>query len=482
MPAPSRFLQENLFPQAARLIDLGASLLRWNKIWTKDIDVDGTATVPTPVNTTDATTKAYVDALFNPVVATIEEADGSPSISPPSTLRFDQADGFVLTNPSGTIARVDLASVPNSVLANSTVTVNGTSIALGASGTLTLASANFANQGTTTTVLHGNAAGNPSFAQVSLTDDVTGTLPVGNGGTNATTAATARTSLGAAPLDPQFLTLATNAELSNERVLTAGKGISFTDAGAGSTLTLNSSFGISAVRGVVGARASTTTYTISSARLIEFFNPTTVVIEKVTVSQGSLTVDITTQGRNGLDYAPGATASTWHYLYYTWDGSTVALRLSKTSPATGPTLANGETSWAFITALFLNGSSQFIATRIRGNFVNYDARQSVLSGGTQTGTYTSIGSLASLVPPEATCGQIALQCNASTTGTGAVAISISVDATNAWCDVQGYNSNTTAIGYMQTPNSAQTLYYMMTGAATASGSVFVIGYWVDNGS
>lgn len=44
----------------------------------------------------------------------------------------------------------------------------------------TLASADFANQGTTTTVLHGNASGNPSFAQTSLSSDVTGNLPVTN--------------------------------------------------------------------------------------------------------------------------------------------------------------------------------------------------------------------------------------------------------------------------------------------------------------
>lgn len=52
--------------------------------------------------------------------------------------------------------------------------------------TITLASADFANQGTTTTVLHGNAAGNPSFGAVALTADVTGTLPFGNGGTGGT--------------------------------------------------------------------------------------------------------------------------------------------------------------------------------------------------------------------------------------------------------------------------------------------------------
>lgn len=38
--------------------------------------------------------------------------------------------------------------------------------------------------GTTTTVLHGNAAGAPTFGAVSLTGDVSGILPVANGGTN----------------------------------------------------------------------------------------------------------------------------------------------------------------------------------------------------------------------------------------------------------------------------------------------------------
>jgi hypothetical protein len=54
-----------------------------------------------------------------------------------------------------------------------------TAISAGGVGTCssaTLASAQFANQGTTTTVLHGNAAGNPSFGAVALGTDVSGTL------------------------------------------------------------------------------------------------------------------------------------------------------------------------------------------------------------------------------------------------------------------------------------------------------------------
>jgi hypothetical protein len=64
-------------------------------------------------------------------------------------------------------------------------TVN--SKALSSNITLGLASSDFANQGTTTTVLHGNASGNPSFDAVSLANDVTGNLAVShlNSGTNA---------------------------------------------------------------------------------------------------------------------------------------------------------------------------------------------------------------------------------------------------------------------------------------------------------
>ena len=49
--------------------------------------------------------------------------------------------------------------------------------------------------GTTTTVLHGNASGAPTFGAVSLTADVSGILPIANGGTGSATLAGANIAL-----------------------------------------------------------------------------------------------------------------------------------------------------------------------------------------------------------------------------------------------------------------------------------------------
>lgn len=59
------------------------------------------------------------------------------------------------------------------------------------SGTSGLVLTGLGSLGTTVTVLHGNAAGAPTFGAVSLTADVTGTLPITSGGTGRTTGTTA---------------------------------------------------------------------------------------------------------------------------------------------------------------------------------------------------------------------------------------------------------------------------------------------------
>jgi hypothetical protein len=102
-------------------------------------------------------------------------------------------------------------------LANVVSAGTGTKITANAKGLVTtianatLASSDFANQGTTTTVLHGNASGNPSWAAVSLTADVSGDLPFSNIAQIADNSLLGNFTGGAA--DIQVLTSVTSANL-----------------------------------------------------------------------------------------------------------------------------------------------------------------------------------------------------------------------------------------------------------------------------
>jgi hypothetical protein len=82
--------------------------------------------------------------------------------------------------------------------------------------------------GTTTTVLHGNAAGAPSFAAVALAADVSGTLPIANGGTG--TASTlvglmrgSASAMTAAELSGDITTSGSNAATIAANAVTAAK-------------------------------------------------------------------------------------------------------------------------------------------------------------------------------------------------------------------------------------------------------------------
>lgn len=124
--------------------------------------------------------------------------------------------------------------------------------------TATLASADFVNQGTTTTVLHGNAAGNPTWAAINLAADVTGVLPMTStgaltgdvaktSGASTTTLATVNATTGAfgsATQVPTFVvngkglvTSAANVAIPNTVALT-GDGTASVTTGSSGALTL----------------------------------------------------------------------------------------------------------------------------------------------------------------------------------------------------------------------------------------------------
>lgn len=76
-----------------------------------------------------------------------------------------------LPNVTATLATLGGGGVNTKITFNTKGLVTGSSAAV-------LASADFANQGTLTTLLHGNAGGNPSWSAVDLANDVTGNLGV----------------------------------------------------------------------------------------------------------------------------------------------------------------------------------------------------------------------------------------------------------------------------------------------------------------
>lgn len=111
-----------------------------------------------------------------------QSAGGATALLAGNTAATDQV--LVSHGTGGAALAPTLSNAPVLSAANMTsfptTSVNGQTCALGGSCSFALASAAFANQGTTTTVLHGNGAGNPSFGAVSLSADVSGNLAVTN--------------------------------------------------------------------------------------------------------------------------------------------------------------------------------------------------------------------------------------------------------------------------------------------------------------
>jgi len=124
---------------------------------------------------------------------------------------------------TGTVLKGVTGADPAFAAVNLTTDVTGTlPVANGGTGAATLTShgvligngtsaVSVTAAGTATTVLHGNASGDPTFGAVALTTDVSGILPVANGGSGKTTAVAAYDALSAQGTD---IASATTTDLS----------------------------------------------------------------------------------------------------------------------------------------------------------------------------------------------------------------------------------------------------------------------------
>lgn len=137
-----------------------------------------TAISVTGVPTCTTVTSAYVDtsvALTGADINTSNQVTVTHLVAP---LPVAQGGTALASGTSGGI----LGFTASGVIASSgSLTANALVLGGGAGATPTV----LGSLGSTTTVLHGNGAGAPTFGAVALGTDISGQLPLGNGGTNA---------------------------------------------------------------------------------------------------------------------------------------------------------------------------------------------------------------------------------------------------------------------------------------------------------
>jgi len=152
------------------------------------LDSDYTyATYAQPVATTTVTTNIAGDVT---IITTINGNSGSGASGPAITF-------------SGGTTGLDFDATGSAVTLTGTLVAanGGTGISSYSQGDLLFASASTTiskltkDTNSTRYLSNTGSSNNPAWAQVNLANGVTGTLPIGSGGTNATTAATARTNL-----------------------------------------------------------------------------------------------------------------------------------------------------------------------------------------------------------------------------------------------------------------------------------------------
>lgn len=107
-----RVLAVGLLPDAVRYgIPPGMQLYRLDLAKTYRLDTDGVT---------------WVEITGGGAALTVQEVDGAPSVAAVTVILFDQADGLVVSDLGGGMARVDLAAIPASVLADWTVATPAT--------------------------------------------------------------------------------------------------------------------------------------------------------------------------------------------------------------------------------------------------------------------------------------------------------------------------------------------------------------------
>jgi hypothetical protein len=327
-----------------------------------------------------------------------------------------------------------------------------TQYALVLGGGAAAAPVSLASTGTATTVLHGNASGAPTFGAVSLAADVTGTLPVANGGTGQTAALTQYGVMYAASATAQGFTGAG----------TTGQVLIATTSGAPSW-------------GAVPSTAAVTSITFGTTGL----TPSTVSTGAITVA-GTLAVanggtGLTTTPANGaLDIGNGAG--------FTRTTLTAGTAISVTNGAGSITLANtGVTSAVAGTGISVSGATGAVTITNGGVTSITFGTTGLTPATTTTGAVTVAGTLAVAnggtgVTSSTGTGSVVLSASPTFTGTLAAAtITASATISDSIGNVREVPPNAQSGAYVLVASDSGKYINITTGGVTVNASIFSSG-------
>lgn len=197
---------------------------------------------------------------------------------------------------------------------------------------------------------------------LNLASDVTGTLPIANGGTGQTTASAALNALLPQPL------------VTDTFLYTNGSSVLWNTA----------NLGINSLRGVLGNNNLTnpdTQFDFSVDLNISAANPSSNNIY-VDNGSGSFTNDITLAGpiANGRDQAGAFPPNSFIHFYIIQGSGPLQTISSLESRPQFVTLPGGFTKLAYVGAIRTDGSGNLFRCHIKGSWVYYDTVQTIASG------------------------------------------------------------------------------------------------------